>query len=169
MGGTFKPLGPLCRWYIYALHGFFAEIMFTAALNFIARRDWKLMGVTSVWVLFLYGTFSMILEHLYLQLRGRCNILVRGVLYTLGIYLWEFCTGYILRCFNACPWDYSGYRYNYMGLITLEYFPIWFVASLLLEKVVVYNALRLRLDLSWKPKECPFIKSGQKSPPKKEE
>nr|XP_056703448.1 transmembrane protein 229B-like [Euleptes europaea] len=157
MGKTGVPLGPLCRWYIYALHGYFAEIMFTATWNFVANRNWKLFGVTSVWALFIYGTFGMILEHLYLAMRCRCNLLVRGVLYTLCIYLWEFCTGYILRCFNACPWDYSGFRHNFMGLITLEYFPFWFVGSLLLERLVVYNALRLRLDKTWKPKENPEL------------
>ncbi|XP_048358072.1 transmembrane protein 229b-like [Sphaerodactylus townsendi] len=155
MGRKMEPLGPLYRWYIYALHGYFAEIMFTAAWNFVVHRDWRFLGVTSVWALFIYGTFGMILEQLYLLLRVRCNFLVRAAIYTLCIYVWEFCTGYILRCFNACPWNYSGFRYNFMGLITLEYCPIWFVASLLLERVVVYNALRLRLDEAWKPKQCP--------------
>ncbi|XP_060113772.1 transmembrane protein 229B-like [Heteronotia binoei] len=168
MGSIYKPLGPLCRWYIYALHGFFAEIMFTATCNFFAHRDWKLMGITSVWALFIYGTFGRILEHLYLRLQGRFNFVVRGILYTLCIYGWEFCTGFILHCFKACPWDYSGFRYNFMGIITLEYFPLWFVGSLLLERVVVYNVLRLRLDKSWKPKECPVTKNESKTPNKEE-
>ncbi|XP_077174656.1 transmembrane protein 229B-like [Paroedura picta] len=158
MGNRFQPLDSLCRWYLYALHGFLAEIMFTATVNFVVHWDWRFMGVTSVWALFIYGTFAMILEQLYFRLRRRCNFVVRGILYTLCIYLWEFCTGYILRCFNACPWDYSSLQYNFMGLVTLEYFPLWFVGSLLLERVVVYNVLRLRLDEAWRPKDGPCSK-----------
>ncbi|XP_015274273.1 PREDICTED: transmembrane protein 229B-like [Gekko japonicus] len=161
MGNAGEPLSPLCRWYIYALHGYLAEIGFTATCNLLAHWDWRLLGVASVWVLFIYGTFGMILEHLYLRLRCRCNLVVRGFLYTLCIYAWEFCIGYILRCFNACPWDYSGYRHNFMGLITLEYCPLWFVGSLLLERVVVHT-LRLRLDETWEPKEYPSPNSEQK-------
>ncbi|XP_054856028.1 transmembrane protein 229B-like [Eublepharis macularius] len=162
MGRNAEPLSPLCRWYIYAIHGYFAEVMFTATWDFVVDRDWRFQGVTSVWALFIYGTFGTILEHLYLLLMSRCNLLVRGLLYTACIYLWEFSTGYILRCFNACPWDYSGFRFNFMGLITLEYCPFWFVGSLLLERVVVYNTLRLRLDETWKPKEHPLPRNELK-------
>lgn len=143
MGTALEPLSPLCRWYIYAIHGYFAEVMFTATWDFIVDRDWKFRGVTSIWALFIYGTGGIILERLYLLLRDRCSLLARGFLYTLFIYLWEFSTGFVLRSFGACPWDYSGFRYNFMGLITLEYCVFWFVGSLLLERIVIVNVLRL--------------------------
>ncbi|KAJ6663503.1 hypothetical protein lerEdw1_009582, partial [Lerista edwardsae] len=141
-----QPLSPLSRWYIYAIHGYFAEVMFTAAWSFAASRDWRFQGVTSVWALLIYGTCGSALEGLYLLLRGRLGLLSRGVLYTLCIYLWEFATGYALRRLGACPWDYSGFRFNFMGLVTLEYCLFWLAGALLLERLVIRSALRLRLD-----------------------
>ncbi|XP_062996173.1 transmembrane protein 229B-like [Elgaria multicarinata webbii] len=156
MGGMGDPLSPLGRWYIYAIHGYFSEVMFTATWDFIRDQDWKFQGVTSVWAFFIYGTCSFILERVYMMLRARCGLLTRCALYTLCIYLWEFSTGYVLRHFNACPWDYSGFAYNFMGLVTLEYCLFWFVGSLVLEKLIIFNTLRLRLDgASQKPKERP--------------
>ncbi|CAI5780666.1 Hypothetical predicted protein [Podarcis lilfordi] len=146
MGSPGEPLSRFWRWYIYAIHGYFSEVMFTAAWSFVVDRDWKFQGVTSVWALFIYGTCGLALERLYVLLKGRSFLVTRCAIYTLCIYLWEFSTGYALQCFNACPWDYSHYRYNFMGLVTLEYCLFWFVGALLLEKIVIRNALRLRLD-----------------------
>ncbi|XP_044291380.1 transmembrane protein 229B-like [Varanus komodoensis] len=157
MGRTGEPLSPLYRWYIYAIHGYLCEVLFTALCAFLAHRDWRFQGVSSVWALFIYGTCSLALERLYVRLGASCGLLTRGVLYTLCIYLWEFSTGFVLRRFGACPWDYSHFPYNFMGLVTLEYCLFWFFGSLLLEKVVISNALRLRLDATW---EAPTARPG---------
>ncbi|XP_061115848.1 transmembrane protein 229b [Conger conger] len=143
---TPEPLTVLSRWYLYAIHGYFCEVMFTAAWEFAAHRNWKFPGVTSVWALFIYGTCILIVEHMYLRLRGRCPTLLRCLIYTLWTYLWEFGTGLLLRQFNACPWDYSQFQYNFMGLITAEYALPWFCASFIVERLVIRNTLRLRFD-----------------------
>uniref|UniRef100_A0A8D0DST2 Transmembrane protein 229B n=1 Tax=Salvator merianae TaxID=96440 RepID=A0A8D0DST2_SALMN len=150
---TAHPLSLLCRWYIYAIHGYFSEVMFTATWTFIVDRDWKFQGVTSIWALFIYGTAGLVVEGLYMLLRAHLSLLTRGTIYTLFIYLWEFSTGYVLHRFGACPWDYSGFRFNFMGLITFEYCPFWFVGSLLLEKLVIISVLRLRLEV---PRNVPL-------------
>ncbi|KAI4804844.1 hypothetical protein KUCAC02_026456 [Chaenocephalus aceratus] len=113
------PLTALSRWYLYAIHGYFCEVMFTAAWEFVVNCNWKFPGVTSVWALFIYGTCILIVEQMYLQLRGRCP-------------------------FNACPWDYSEFRYNFKGLITAEYAVPWFCASFIVERFVIHKTLRLR-------------------------
>lgn len=141
-----EPLTVLSRWYLYAIHGYFCEVMFTAAWEFVVNRNWKFPGVTSVWALFIYGTCILIVEHMYLRLRGRCPTLLRCVIYTLWTYTWEFGTGLLLRQFNACPWDYSQFQYNFMGLITAEYALPWFCASFIMERLVIRNTLRLRFD-----------------------
>ncbi|TKS86938.1 Transmembrane protein 229b [Collichthys lucidus] len=138
------PLTPLSRWYLYAIHGYFCEVMFTAAWEFVVNCNWKFPGVTSVWALFIYGTCILIVERMYLKLRGRCPVLLRCIIYTLWTYLWEFGTGLLLRQFNACPWDYSEFRYNFMGLITAEYAVPWFCASFIVERLVIRKTLRLR-------------------------
>ncbi|RVE57516.1 hypothetical protein OJAV_G00216880 [Oryzias javanicus] len=138
------PLTPLSRWYLYAIHGYFCEVMFTAAWEFVVNCNWKFPGVTSVWALFIYGTCILIVERMYLKLRGRCPVLLRCLIYTLWTYLWEFGTGLLLRQFDACPWDYSQFRYNFMGLITAEYAVPWFCASFIVERLVIRKTLRLR-------------------------
>lgn len=138
------PLTALSRWYLYAIHGYFCEVMFTAAWEFVVNCNWKFPGVTSVWALFIYGTCILIVERMYLTLRGRCPVLLRCLIYTLWTYLWEFGTGLLLRQFDACPWDYSQFRYNFMGLITAEYAVPWFCASFIVEHLVIRNTLRLR-------------------------
>lgn len=142
--GAPVPLTALSRWYLYAIHGYFCEVMFTAAWEFAVNCNWKFPGVTSVWALFIYGTCILIVERVYLRLRGRCPVLLRCVIYTLWTYLWEFGTGLLLRQFNACPWDYSQFRYNFMGLITAEYAVPWFCASFIVERLVIRKTLRLR-------------------------
>nr|XP_032818747.1 transmembrane protein 229B [Petromyzon marinus]XP_032818748.1 transmembrane protein 229B [Petromyzon marinus] len=141
-----EPLTLKSRWYIYAIHGYFCEVMFTAAWEFVVNKNWKFPGVTSVWALFIYGTSILVLERMYLRLRGRCNILLRCVVYTLWTYAWEFFTGLALRQVDACPWDYSHFRYNFMGLVTLEYALPWFCGCFLVETMVIRNTLRLRFD-----------------------
>ncbi|XP_029568804.1 transmembrane protein 229b-like [Salmo trutta] len=141
------PLTVLCRWYLYAIHGYFCEVMFTAAWEFVVNRDWKFPGVTSVWALFIYGTCILIVEHMYLALRAlHCPLLLRCLIYTLWTYIWEFSTGLLLTQFDACPWDYSCFQYNFMGLITAEYALPWFCASFMTEQLVIRNTLRLRMD-----------------------
>ncbi|KAL6477906.1 hypothetical protein MHYP_G00137410 [Metynnis hypsauchen] len=88
---------------------------------------------------------------MYLCLQGRCNVLLRCIIYTLWTYLWEFGTGLLLRQFNACPWDYSEFKYNFMGLITAEYAVPWFCASFIVERLVIRNTLRLRFDEGAEP------------------
>ncbi|XP_069008962.1 LOW QUALITY PROTEIN: transmembrane protein 229b [Embiotoca jacksoni] len=138
------PLTALSRWYLYAIHGYFCEVMFTAAWEFAVHRNWKFPGVTSVWALFIYGTCILTVERMYLALRGRCPVLLRCTIYTLWTYLWELGTGLLLRQFDACPWDYSEFRYNFMGLITAEYAVPWFCASFIVERLVIRKTLRLR-------------------------
>ncbi|XP_067830891.1 transmembrane protein 229B-like [Heptranchias perlo] len=147
-----EPLSALSRWYLYAIHGYFCEVMFTAIWEFVINFNWKFPGVTSVWALFIYGTSIMVVERMYLCLKDRCPSVVRCLIYTAWTYVWEFSTGYILRQFNACPWDYSQFDYDFMGLVTLEYAVPWFCASFIVEKLVIRNTLRLRFDENGEPR-----------------
>ncbi|XP_061651371.1 transmembrane protein 229b isoform X2 [Phyllopteryx taeniolatus] len=138
------PLSALSRWYLYAIHGFVCEVMFTACWDFALHRNWKLPGVTSVWALLIYGTCILAIERLFLRLRDRFNVGIRCLIYTLWMYAWELSTGLLLRRLGACPWDYSKFRYNLMGLVTAEYIVPWFCAAYLVERLVIQHTLRLR-------------------------
>ncbi|XP_015218144.2 transmembrane protein 229B-like [Lepisosteus oculatus] len=142
----FQPLGMFFRWYLYGLHGYFCEVTFTAASDFKLNRTWKLMGHSSIWAFFIYATSILLIERMYLRLRLHYTKFKRAVIYTLWIYLWEFSTGFILRYFSACPWDYSSFNYNFMGLVTMEYAIYWFLGSIIAEQVVIKTTMKLRLD-----------------------
>jgi uncharacterized membrane protein len=64
------------------------------------------------------------------------NALFRGGVYAFLIYFGEYTTGILLKKFGACPWDYSKAKYNYKGVIRLDYAPAWFLAGLLFEKIL---------------------------------
>ena len=147
VGKSYLPLAS--RLFLYGLCGLFAEVMFTATWYFVDsvkyRHGWKLHGCTSVWSFPIYAVSSFVVERMFLFMNGRVAFLVRGLIYVMWTYLWEFVTGLVLRQFNACPWDYRGYtHFNIMGLVTLDYAPLWFVGTLLLETVVIQSALQLQ-------------------------
>jgi Predicted membrane protein len=98
-----------------------------------------------VWSLAIYGISGTVMEHIYAACkRLRVPLLLRGVCYLLWVYTWEFSTGLLLKQFNACPWDYSEFNYNVRGLITFEYAPLWFLVSILMERVVIAHVSELR-------------------------
>ncbi|KAM9323929.1 transmembrane protein 229B [Gastrophryne carolinensis] len=141
-----EPLGLLWRLYIYSIHGYVCEVLFTAFWDFAVSRDRRFRGVSSLWALFIYGLAMLGVEHMYLSLRFHCGFLLRSVLYTVWVYFCEFTSGLILRNFRACPWDYSHYKFNFKGLVTLEYAPFWLLGCVVLEKFLINHTLRLRLD-----------------------
>lgn len=145
-------LSGLCRFYIYAIHGFLCEIMFTATWDFVTTFNWELKGVSSIWAIFIYGTAIFVIEKMSLYLEGKCNLLCRCLLYTLWTFAWEFSTGFLLKTFCACPWDYSHFPGNIKGLITLEYAVPWYFGCMIAEQVVIKNTLRLQ-----------FIQEGHKN------
>ncbi|KAM4607338.1 transmembrane protein 229B-like [Polymixia lowei] len=145
--GSIHPLSPLVRLYIYALHGCLCEVVFTAFCDWYETQDRRMAGQSSLWALPMYATAIYLMEQLRATLLDQCYPLpVRLIAYTLLIYLWEFSWGAGLSLLGACPWDYSGYRYNLRGLVTLEYALPWAVASLIAEKHVIRNTLRIRME-----------------------
>lgn len=141
-----RPLPAVVRLYVYALHGCLCEVAFTAAWDWCSTRDRRLAGHSSLWALPMYATAIYLMESLKARLLAQhCPLPVRLMAYTVFIYLWEFSWGAGLRVLGACPWDYSGYRYNLGGLVTLEYALPWAVAAFLAEQHVIRNTLRIRL------------------------
>ena len=121
------------RLYFWGVHGVFAEVLFTAAWGLFASEEssWSLMGQSSAWSFLTYGLGTFLLaEPIYRYLVSRCVPLpIRLIVYVLATYAWEFSFGAVLSQLGACPWDYSGFTFNYKGLITLEYAPFWAVAG----------------------------------------
>lgn len=140
------PVSALVRLYVYALHGCLCEVAFTAVFDWFITSDSRLPGHSSLWALPMYATAIYLMEGLRARLLAQHRSLpVRLTVYTLFIYVWEFSWGVGLRLLGACPWDYSSYRYNLGGLVTLEYALPWAAAAFIAEQHVIRNTLRIRL------------------------
>uniref|UniRef100_A0A2C9L0S4 Transmembrane protein 229b n=1 Tax=Biomphalaria glabrata TaxID=6526 RepID=A0A2C9L0S4_BIOGL len=104
----YERISTLGRFYIYAIHGYATEVMFTALWEFVVNLNWKFPGNTSMWSFPIYGLSGLVCEHIFVYLSSReVPLVTRGLVYTFWTYCWEFSTGYILKQFGACPWDYT--------------------------------------------------------------
>lgn len=110
------------------------EILFTS-LHCFQKKDYAFTGHTSLWMFPIYGMACFILP-LYRHLSRHC-VFLRGCIYTLLIFLCEFCCGVTLKRHQMCPWDYSKSHYNIRGVIRIDYAPLWFIVGLFYEKILL--------------------------------
>jgi len=129
----------------FGAHGLLDEVFFTAFFNLFEKGEWTLAGHTSLWSFAMYGSCSLVIERLYVELAAQrgWSVQRRLPVYIACVYLWELSCGLVLRSFGACSWDYSHYPLNFQGLITLMYFPGWLVLSIY-QDVLSNVLLRLR-------------------------
>ena len=125
------------RFLIYGAFGWCFEIVWTAVTEKVrgAQRDWRLTGHTYLWMFPIYGLLAPIGEPVHNALRNYPWIL-RGPIYLVAIWATEFVTGWLIKALTGkCPWDYSQLRWNFRGIIALEYAPVWFLFGLAFERV----------------------------------
>lgn len=115
------------------LLGWCIEIIWTGFHSY-KNNDKKMMGNTSILMFPIYGMASII-HPLYKCLKN-LNIFFRGIFYTIGIFVIEYTSGYILKKKGKCPWDYSDSKYNIGGLVRIDYAPAWFIVGLFFEKIL---------------------------------
>ncbi|RNA36693.1 transmembrane protein -like [Brachionus plicatilis] len=133
----FLKISNLVKFYLYGLQGIFMEVIYTSIYDSIALKSWRLTGVSSVWAFFIYATSHLAIEVMSRHLiKKKIPIAIRGVIYVIWTYFWEFSTGFLLKQFDACPWNYD-FVYNFMGIITLEYAPMWYIACLFAELITI--------------------------------
>lgn len=115
--------------------GWCIEIIWTA-FNGIKSDNNKFVGHTSIIMFPIYGLASII-KPISTRLKNRnIPVLVRGVVYTIGIFTVELITGSILKKNNNCPWDYSDKKYNINGVVRIDYAPLWFIVGIFFEKIL---------------------------------
>ncbi len=124
------------RFLIYGMAGCTFEILFTGIKQLYNSRfrDWSLRGKSYIWMIPIYGLIAFLFEPAHDAFRSM-PWPVRGLMYTAGLWIVEFLTGWILRVTTGqCPWDYTNRsRYHFMGLIRWDYAPVWFGFCLGLE------------------------------------
>ena len=122
------------------------EIVFTAFKAF-RRRELKLNGKTSIWMFPIYGMASII-KPVFRWLKNK-TLIIRGLIYTIMIFITEYTTGSFLKKKNMCPWDYSSAPLQYKGIIRLDYAPLWFTSGLLFEKILTKSSWKFFWSIIW--------------------
>ena len=124
--------------------GWCIEIVFTAICS-LRRREMSLYGKTSLWMFPIYGSISLFKPFMLLLRKG--NIFIRGISYAVCIFTGEFISGSLLEKRKLCPWNYNRYKWHIKGLIRLDFFPFWFIAGILFEKILISeNAGKVQPD-----------------------
>lgn len=124
----------LTNFLLCGLCGWCMECSWTGVNAIVKHKDKALLCRTSVWMFPIYG-LAACLSPISKHLKKR-NALLRGGVYAFLIYSAEYISGIILKKHGACPWDYSKAKYNYKGVIRLDYAPLWFLAGLFFEKIL---------------------------------
>ena len=114
--------------------GWCMECFWTGLGAIHSHKDRMLRCQTSVWMFPIYG-MAALFAPISKLLRGVPTVF-RGLIYTILIYTAEFISGTMLKKHHSCPWDYSKAKYNYKGLIRLDYAPAWFLSGLVFEKIL---------------------------------
>jgi hypothetical protein len=126
--------------FLMASVGVATEVIFTALSN-IGKKNWRLLqGYSYIWMLLIYGVSYIFFEILWPRI-GNFNIVFRGLVYLLLVYIVEFSSGWILRkTLGKCPWGehYHGKKWSVNDLIRLDLAPFWLGFTLLLERLYLY-------------------------------
>lgn len=124
------------RFIFYGLAGWCVEVFWTGFMSLL-KGDVMLSSYSSLWMFFIYG-LSVFLEPIHNRIR-HIHYIGRGLTYTCLIFIGEFLSGGLLTLFGACPWDYSDSPLSILGLVRLDYAPVWFSTGLLFE--ILHNYL----------------------------
>ena len=99
------------------------------------KKDFK--APSSLLMFPVYGLAALI-RPAYYKL-ARFPVMVRGIIYSCGIFFVEFLSGSFFQKLHICPWDYSHVPLQYKGVIRLDYAPLWFFTGLFFEWLLRQN------------------------------
>ena len=119
---------------LYGDSGWCMECLWTGMGALLSDKDKQLSCHTSIWMFPIYGMAACLTP--VCKKIEKHNSLYRGAIYMFCIYATEYATGTLLKKWNACPWDYSKAKWNYHGVIRLDYAPAWFLAGLYYEQLL---------------------------------
>ncbi|MGC8738165.1 MAG: putative ABC transporter permease [Candidatus Hydrogenedens sp.] len=127
----------LVRFIIFALFGLVLEVFMSSIDGLIFHDNVNLRGHTSLWMIFDYGLIGILTPWLRNPLKAiGIPFPVRAFVYMLIIFIVEYFSGLIFhKILGLNIWNYSQFRYNLHGQITLEFVPVWYTLSLTIEKL----------------------------------
>lgn len=119
----------------FGIFGIFAEVIFTGIKRGLFDGDVMLSGHSYLWMFPIYGAAGILIQFLH-TIFFDYNIVFRGFMYAAYILVGEFITGTFLTwLLGRCPWHYTA-RFAVKHVIRLDYVPVWFVFSLVIEQTL---------------------------------
>ena len=106
-------------------------------LHSLVTGHFTMMGKTSLLMFPVYGLAALI-RPAYYKL-ARFPVMVRGIIYSCGIFFVEFLSGYFFRSFASVPGIILTFRFSIEGVIRLDYAPLWFFTGLFFEWLLRQN------------------------------
>ncbi|MBT3181593.1 MAG: hypothetical protein HN337_03675 [Deltaproteobacteria bacterium] len=126
----------LAKFILFGMIGICGSLAITAFKKTVISRKLELTGETSVILFPIYGLIGLIYPLIAIHL-GDLTWYLRGVIYTIVFYIFQYVSGLLLTKIKLCPWSYSS-RWSFQGLIRIEDAPIWFFAGLAVEWIYPY-------------------------------
>lgn len=130
----------LLNFAVFGCLGITTEIFFTAASDFVAKirkkeqPNWSLTGKSYIWMFFIYGSAAIFIPPVY-EWSMQFPLIIRLLLYMLGIFTVEFITGWLLEITTGkCPWHYTN-KWAIKGYIRLDYAFFWMFFGFMLETI----------------------------------
>jgi uncharacterized membrane protein len=123
------------KFILYGLLGWCAEVFWTAIEDALFRgnRDWRFKGHSYLWSFPIYGSAAFLFDPLH-DAVGALPWVARGLIYVACIWSVEYTAGWALRrATGVSPWDYTDCPHHLHGLISWDYFPLWFAFGFVLE------------------------------------
>ncbi|KAG4066836.1 hypothetical protein HA402_012903 [Bradysia odoriphaga] len=137
-------LSPFARFILYGLLGFTCDVYYFAMLDTLLKGELDLVGRSNVLILPIYGLAFLLLERIAPYLKHKnVSIYMRGLIYTVMGYTFEFTTGYFLLMIGQDYWDYSDFSYNLKGLIIPHTGLLWTLFGLVSEYFIIDWVKRL--------------------------
>ena len=128
---------------VCGLAGWCIEVAFTS-FNAARKKDKKLVGQTSTWMFPIYGMAAGI-GLIYPKIK-HWHTLQRSFLYGISIMTGEYVSGSLLTKLGVCPWNYEGCKYSIKGIIRLDFLPLWMIAGLFFEWLLLQNTEAENVD-----------------------
>ena len=119
----------------WGMFGLTVEVLFTALIGLITKKNYNLMGHTSIWMLPIYAlglTYGFdLIKHIIPY------DFIRYFSYPIWIWGVEIIIGYPAIKLGIRIWDYRYLSNNkhWRGIISYVHFPVWILFGILVELV----------------------------------
>ena len=128
----------MIKFIIYGLLGWNIEVLWTGWCELLSGNI-NMVGRTSLWMFIIYGSGGILFEKVLPKIKDR-KWFERGFIWMCLIFAVEFLSGAFLKLLGITAWRYDS-LFSVLGLIRLDYGPLWAVVGLAFERLSRFIAV----------------------------